>query len=297
VRTDPACVACFVRQGVDVSLLLPEGEARDSLREQVRRWADGADLSRSPVVVAQTIHRRLRELTGNPDPYHGVKRVFNGLALALLPELQRTVQAAPDRLLLAARLAIAANIIDFGPNGSLTPVDVLQSLRRVLDEPLYADWQAFVDALSRARRILYLADNAGEIVVDQLLIKEIGPGRMTVVVRGGPVSNDATMEDARHAGIDQLVEVVDNGSDAPGTLLDDCSPGFRERFENADMIISKGQGNFEALSDLDRPLFFLFKVKCPVMARHAGLPEGTHVLLDAAGWRARRQGRGSARAS
>jgi uncharacterized protein with ATP-grasp and redox domains len=285
VNTDPRCVACFVRQGLDVSLLLPEGEARQSLLTDVQRWASEADLSRSPVSLGQAIHRRLRELTGDRDPYCGAKRVFNNLVMDLLPEMEAMIRQAPDRLLLATRLAIAANIIDFGPNGSLTPVDALRALRGVLQEPFHFDWQPFVTALSIAKRILYLADNAGEIVADQLLIKVIGPRRVTVAVRGGPAVNDATMDDAIYTELDKLVEVIDNGSDAPVTVLDDCSPAFRARFETVDMIIAKGQGNFESLSDINRPAFFLFKVKCPVVSQQVGLPSGTHVLLDARRWR------------
>jgi damage-control phosphatase, subfamily I len=245
----------------------------------VERLAYEADPAWPAVAVGQSLHRSLRELTGDPDPYLGAKRVFNNLVLALLPELRQMIRQAPDPLLLSARLAIAANVIDFGANSALTPTKVLSALRGVLQARFHEDWDAFTAALSRASRILYLADNAGEIVVDRLLVEAIGPDRVTFVVRGGPVVNDATVEDARATGLDKLVEVIDNGSDAPGTLLDDCGPAFRERFEAADMIIAKGQGNFETLCDVDRPLFFLFKVKCPVVAAHAGLPMGTHALI------------------
>lgn len=238
------------------------------------------DLTRPPVVVGQAIHRRLRELTGDPDPYRGAKLAFNDLVLGLLPELRDMIRHAPDPLRLAARLAIAGNVIDLGPNASLTPADALLALRGVLHESFHEDWESFVEALAHATRIMYLADNAGEIVVDRLLIEAIGPDRVTVVVRGGPIINDATIEDARETGLADLVEVIDNGSDAPGTLLDDCGATFRERFEAADMIIAKGQGNVETLSEVNRPLFFLFKVKCPVVAAHTGLPQGTHALID-----------------
>jgi hypothetical protein len=246
--------------------------------------AHEADPARPTVALGQTLHRSLRALTGDPDPYLSAKRVFNNLILGLLPELRRMIRQAPDPLLLTVRLAIAANVIDLGSNSSLTPAAVLSALRGVLQVPFHEDWAAFTAALSHASRILYLADNAGEIVVDRLLVEAIGPNRVTVAVRGGPVINDATIEDARATGLDTLVEVIDNGSDAPGTLLDDCGDAFRERFEAADMIIAKGQGNFETLCDVDRPLFFLFKVKCPVVAAHAGLPVGTHALIGRDGW-------------
>lgn len=101
---------------------------------------------------------------------------------------------------------------------------------------------------------------------------------MTVAVRGAPVINDATMEDARATGLCEIVEVIDNGSDAPGTVLKDCKPEFLRLYENADLIIAKGQGNYETLSDEQRDIAFLFKAKCPVIAAHVGMPVGSHVL-------------------
>ncbi|OQA21119.1 MAG: hypothetical protein BWY63_01362 [Chloroflexi bacterium ADurb.Bin360] len=118
-------------------------------------------------------------------------------------------------------------------------------------------------AAGSACDILYLADNAGEIVLDRLLIEALGPARVTVAVRGAPVINDATMD----------------GSDAPGTVLSDCSEAFQERFRKADLVISKGQGNFETLSGAPRDVCFLFKVKCPVISSNVGLPPGTQALL------------------
>jgi uncharacterized protein with ATP-grasp and redox domains len=285
VHTEPACLACFLRQGVDVSLLVPPGEARDALVAEISRLTAEADLSTPPVATCQAVHRRLRQLTGAADPYGAAKRVFNNLVLDLLPELRAMIRAAPDPLLAAVRLAIVGNVIDFGPSGSLTPADALRALRGALREPFWADWHSFDRALTAATRLLYLTDNAGEIVVDRLLIELIGPRRVTVAVRGAAVLDDATIDDARYTGLDRLVEVIDSGSDAPGVLLDDCSARFRERFAAADMIIAKGQGNFESLGGLDRPLFFLLKVKCAVMARHVGQPIGTHALIDGARWR------------
>ncbi len=127
---------------------------------------------------------------------------------------------------------------------------------------------------------MYLADNAGEIAFDRLLIEQLPANRVALVVRGGPIINDATLVDARAVGLHEIVEVIDNGSDAPGTILEDCSAAFRERFEQADLVIAKGQGNFETLSDVRRPIRFLLKAKCPVIARHAGVPMGTHLLLN-----------------
>ncbi|MBN1174923.1 MAG: DUF89 family protein [Micromonosporaceae bacterium] len=289
--TSAACFPCFVRQGADVSRLLTADADRAVLMAEVERLVAEADPAGPPVLVGQAIHRKLREMTGDPDPYRGPKRMFNDLVLGLLPELKGMIREAADPLRAVARLAIAGNVIDLGANGTLTSADALAALRGVLTESFVEDWDAFAEALDRATSILYLADNAGEIIIDRLLIEAIGPDRVTVAVRGGPVINDATVEDARTAGLDTLVEVIDNGSDAPGTVLEDCSAAFRERFEAADLIIAKGQGNFETLSEVKAPLFFLFKVKCQVVAAHVGLPEGTHALIDRQRWSVGASGR------
>ena len=133
-----------------------------------------------------------------------------------------------------------------------------------------------------AQSILYLADNAGEIAFDRLLVEQIPTERVTVAVRGHPVINDATLHDAQAVGLDRIVEVVENGSDAPGTILKDCSADFRRRFAEADLIIAKGQGNFESLYDAPGNLLFLFKVKCSVVAGHVRQPIGMQVLIQSA---------------
>jgi uncharacterized protein with ATP-grasp and redox domains len=147
-----------------------------------------------------------------------------------------------------------------------------------LNEPLNGDIEEFERAVAQATRILYLTDNAGEIVFDRLLIEQLPRERVTVAVRGAPVINDATLADAEVAGIPNLVPVIDNGSDAPGTLLEDCSQSFRRHFEEADLIISKGQGNFETLRESCRPIFFLLRAKCDAVAQDLGCPLGQMIL-------------------
>ena len=245
---------------------------------EVLHWSSGMDLDRSPPFLAQRIHRRLREITGMKDPYAGAKARLNRMAMDLLPELQDEIKSTPDPLAMAVRLAIAGNIIDMGVHGDIDESDVRRSVQQALAEPVSGVWEDFRRAADRAGSILYLADNVGEIVFDRLLIEQLSPERVTLAVRGAPVINDATVADARAVGLHQVVDIIDNGSDAPGTLLEDCSREFRERFSAADMIIAKGQGNFETLSHVPGNIFFLFKAKCSVIADHVGLPLGTHVL-------------------
>jgi hypothetical protein len=165
-------------------------------------------------------------------------------------------------------------VIDMGVNGNLTESDVRRSVSQALTEPLAGEQNGFRQAVAEARSILYLADNAGEIVFDRLLIEQLLPARVTLAVRGAPVINDATVADAKGVGLHEIVGIIDNGSDAPGTILEDCNEDFIRRFKEADLILAKGQGNFETLSDEPRDIFFLF----PVIAARVGLPIGTHVL-------------------
>jgi len=235
-------------------------------------------VNQSPPAIAQRIHRQLREITGNADPYLTAKTLHNQIALKLLPELRAKIQSSRSPLMAAARIAIAGNMIDMGLNVNVSEADVHQAMQQALSGPFYGEQELFCQALAKARSILYLADNAGEIAFDRLLIEQISPEHVTLVVRGAPVINDATLVDARAVGLNEIVEVLDNGSDAPGTLLDDCSQEFRRRFAEADLIIAKGQGNFESLSHQSGNLYFLFKIKCLMVADHMMQPVGMQVL-------------------
>ena len=144
------------------------------------------------------------------------------------------------------------------------------------------NYHAFAQAVRSCRRILYLCDNAGEIVFDRVLLetlRDLGKD-VTAVVKGSPVINDATLDDARAAGLQECSTVIDNGSDGIGTLLEACSELFLDAYRTADLIISKGQANFETLvQNGDERIFFLFKVKCPVVASFLKRTNGDIVLM------------------
>jgi len=274
------CIGCFVRQALDSARLATDDEQiHEKVVREVLSLAADLDMSQSPPVIGQQIHRLIRELIGNSDPYRELKQRFNRLALRLCAELEERVRASEDPLETAVRLAIAGNIIDLGVKTSIKESDI----EKIIRDCLTADFdgqqiEGFRNAVSRAGKILYLADNAGEIVFDRLLIEQLPCEKVTVVVKGRPVINDATMEDAEFAGLTKLVEVIDNGSDAPGTILESCSEAFRGRFAEADLIIAKGQGNYETLSDANKNIFFILKVKCPVIARDLDCEVGEMIL-------------------
>jgi uncharacterized protein with ATP-grasp and redox domains len=216
------------------------------------------------------------------------KRHFNRMAMDALPALAGIVRQAEDPLLAAATCAVVANAIDMGITSAITEDGLRAALSGSPAEPVQGEWERFREVAAGATDILYLADNAGEIAVDRLVVEELGPERVTLAVRGAPVLNDATVSDAREVGMHDLVEVIDNGSDAPGTILADCSESFGRRFDRAQLIIAKGQGNFETLSGTESRIAFWFKVKCPVVSREVGLPVGAHALLPPADGRSSR---------
>ncbi len=281
MRTYFDCVPCAIRQVLDAVRMITNDEAMHEqvLRESLGMWQK-MDLRQSPPAIAQKTHQLVRRLTGVADPYLDVKNRYNRFALEMYPQLRERVEKAVDPFETAVRLAIAGNIIDFGVNSTVEQHSVRESILRSLRDPI--DTQAvrrLKDAVAQASDILYLGDNAGEIVFDRLLIERMPREKVTFVVRGAPILNDALMEDAHLAGIADLVEVIDNGSDAPGTILETCSEAFRRRFAQADLIIAKGQGNFESFPQTDKNVFFLLRPKCSVLSRHLGCELGRLVVV------------------
>jgi uncharacterized protein with ATP-grasp and redox domains len=274
------CIPCFVRQALDAARLATDDEQiHEQVVREVLALAKDLDMSQSPPVMGQKIHRVIRELFGIKDPYREVKRQFNNVALQLYPKMRTYIIESKDMLDTAVRLAIAGNIIDFGVNSKLQESE----LEKTISECLAAEFSdlklgPFQQLLNEAETILYIADNAGEIVFDRLLIEQLPIEKMTVVVKGSPVINDATMEDAVLAGLPRIVEVIDNGSDGPGTILEICSQDFVDRFKEADLVIAKGQGNYETLSDVDKNIFFILKAKCPVIARDLSCEVGEMIF-------------------
>ncbi len=279
MRTFLECIPCFLRQALDAARLVTSDESMHlRVLREVLAATSAMDLRESPPVMGQRIHRMIRRLVGQDDPYREIKQRFNGLALSLYPELKDRVEHAADPMEMAVLLAIAGNVIDFGVGGGLQEETVLRTVEEALNTALGGRAEELAGAAKQAKDILYIADNAGEIVFDRLLIEQLPLAKLTLAVRGSPVINDACGEDAEAAGLTDMVEVIDNGSDAPGTILQSCSEGFRLRFARADLIIAKGQGNYETLSDANKDIFFLLKAKCPVIADHIGCEVGSLLL-------------------
>jgi len=231
--------------------------------------------NRTPPEIGAEVHAIVREVTSSYDPYRKVKDASTREALDLYPRMQALVAQAESRLETAVRLSIAGNIIDYGPARAF---DLAATIDRVLVQPFAIDdTSALEDALAQVDGVLMLADNAGETVFDRLLIEEL-PVPTVYAVKGTPILNDATVEDAIAAGVDQAARVISTGSGKPGTILSSCSPEFVALFEEADLVLAKGQANYETLSQEGPNVFFLLQTKCPVIAHDVGVPVGSIVL-------------------
>ncbi|MBW1645797.1 MAG: DUF89 family protein [Deltaproteobacteria bacterium] len=282
MRTFLDCYPCFLRQVLATLRLVTDDEAEQKrILDLVMARLPTLPLAASPPEIAEVIYGLLARETGIEDPYRELKAAANRRALASLPELEALLAAAPDRLRTAVALAVAGNLMDLGVQheGFKAAEEIAAHLPRefaIDDEPL------FRRRLQTAASLLYIGDNAGEIVADRLLLAEIRRERpeleLTFVVRGGPIINDVTIEDARQVGMDAIAEVIASGCRAPALLPGKMGAAVERRFRTADLVIAKGQGNYEALSQEKRPLFFLLQCKCPVVGRDLGVAVGSAVF-------------------
>jgi hypothetical protein len=278
MRVHLDCFPCFLRQSI---IALRLGTKDESLRETILKstldYIQNTDISKPPAYTTTFIHKKIRQMLGI-DPFKEIKSEYNQIVLRLYPSLKTTIEKSLDPLWTSTRLAIAGNVIDFG---IFTSVDIEGTIRKALNNQLSVDdYSSFKNAISIADKILYLTDNAGEIVFDRLLIEtliQLGK-EVKAVVKGSPVINDSTMEDAEESGIIGVCDVIDNGSEAVGTILEWTSSAFQKVFNDAQLVISKGQGNFETLIGAEKKIFFLFQSKCNVVSKELGLSTGSMLL-------------------
>lgn len=226
---------------------------------------------------SRTLHHLLRSYTSNLDPYKEAKKWSNDLVLSMYPSLRERVLLSQNPFNTALRLSIAGNVLDYAIGDTF---DLDGNIEKVLSTHFAIDdGQALKLAISKAETVLYLGDNAGEIVFDKLFIETIMHPNLYYAVRGAPVINDVTLDDAQYVGIQEVADVISNGYDAPTTDLNHVSPDFLHMFNKADVIISKGQGNLEGLlGKTDKPVFFLLMVKCDKIAQELGVKRGSFVV-------------------
>ena len=272
MKTYIDCIPCFVEHGVHLAKRVSSAPAMvDAMVSQVLRELLSHKQETPPPLMARKINSIIRDMASAYDPYLEEKDLSTHFALELLEVIRPDLELQPDRFEALVRLAIAGNIIDFGVDKTFK----LESARaRILEAfHLKIDQDAVLKlrrSMERAKGILYIADNCGEAVFDRLLIEGFKE-KITLAVRGYPILNDLTRRELAASGLENLAAaVVDTGDFTPGISFDHSSQIFLDAFEKADLIIAKGQGNYETLSDSRRPVFFLFRAKCKVVTEALG---------------------------
>lgn len=277
MKTYLDCIPCFVRQALEASKMAAGNKAKQekALKKVLSELGKTSLNGKIPSDIAHKVHRIVKEVTGNSDPYKKLKDEYNRKALKMYPGLKRRVSRSRDRLLTATKLAIAGNIIDFGPGSGF---DLEKTIEEVLVQDFTIDhFNKFKEALQKSEKIVYIGDNAGEIVFDRILLEELKGKEITFVVKGGPIINDATVEDAKFVSINKIAKIKTVSNGEPGTGPKRNSKEFINLLKSADIVISKGQGNYEALSEVNANIFFLLKVKCPTIANDIGVKIGSIV--------------------
>jgi uncharacterized protein with ATP-grasp and redox domains len=276
MRTYLDCYVCLLRQVLSVARRAGGDEATQlAVMKSALQGLQEIQADLPPPYTTTQIHRMIREKLPGRDPYYALKERSTQRALALYPWLKELLTAAQDPFETAVRLAIAGNIIDFGPADEY---DLVKSVERaIIQPPAVNDIEALREAIHTVEWVLYLADNAGETVFDRVLIEQI-PIPVYYAVKSGPILNDATEEDAVAAGVDRTARIVKLGTDSVGTILERCSEEFRRLYDQAKVIIAKGMGNYETLSTEGPRLFFLLQAKCEPVARDMQVPVGSLII-------------------
>lgn len=274
------CMPCYFRQAVQAARMCTDDTALHwKAVRAVAAYLNEVPEDIDSILVAENVHRIIRESLGNPDPYRTVKEEFTEIAEKMEPRISEMAGQGGDPLLAAVKTAIAGNIIDFG---AAADFDLEASVRDAMSFDVAIDhYEALREALDSAENILYLADNTGEIYFDKPLLKMLADRDVTFVVRGAPSLNDATMEYAERAGIGNFAKLTHTGFQSMGFPLERIAPGIRDAFFKADTVIAKGQANFESLHGAGRDnLFFLMKVKCDLVARMLAAKAGDICIME-----------------
>ncbi len=274
------CIPCLVNQGLNAVKKLGLGEEKEKeiAIKAIKFLSSFERIDKSPAYYAYFVQRIVKEVAGTEDPFKDQKKMANKKALEVLPALEEMLSGAEDPLSFALKVSAAGNSVDFAVKGEVKLEEVLKLLN---EDFAVWDYEAFKKKLENSKTVLIIGDNAGEIALDKMLVKVLKDMglEVTYAVKGGPILNDATMEDAIEVGMTKLCRVIENGSDKVGTWLEDCSKEFKEVFYSSDVVISKGQANFETLSSAEREIFFLLVAKCEPIGKETGSKKGSLVFM------------------
>jgi len=280
MKASADCIACTFKQGLNTARLVSDDPAVHLrvMKELGRHIANLSDLG-TPAIASQPAYEVVGAVTGVADPYARIKRDTNRAAMAVAEDIRSLIASSPDPLDSALHAAAAGNVIDLGIGHEF---DIEKDIEAFMHRPFaFSAVDSFRDELGPGRKLLYLGDNAGEIVFDALLVEQLlATGtEVTFTVKSGPIINDATMEDAESTGMTGLVPVLETGSADIGIHWERCSDEFRSAFESAHVIIAKGHGNFETCNECRENVYFLLKAKCELVADEIGCTLGDIVFL------------------
>ena len=285
MRLKPECISCLLKSRLDFAPEDTPVEKKIEYMQRVLRAISELELHESAPVVVRTINQIQKEMFGVTEDFTDVKVYFNDLMMSKVPELQANLDSSEDALELAIQYAITGNYIDFG---AMNHVDE-SILQKYMDDAKNIEIDAneymlLQDDIKNAKSIVYLTDNCGEVVLDKLLMAEIGKrnpsAKITAVVRGADVLNDATIVDAEQVKLHEVAEVVGNGSDIAGTFIDSISDEAKHLLESADVILAKGQANFETMQECGLNAYYIFMCKCEMFAKRFGVPRFTGMLIN-----------------
>lgn len=276
------CLPCFVRHTIEVLREFSQDEnfQKSVVKEILQRIAE-LDFDQTPPEFAAEVHAILRSKLNTDDPYRQIKIDSNELAERIFPVLEQKVAASAYPLKSALLYAIAGNIIDSGISARTSEAEVTRSIEMAENiVPAINEVEMLVEMIGKSQNILVLGDNAGEIVFDRLFLKYLTEKQVTYSVKGAPILNDALREDAIAANIHQYAKIVDTGTAIPGVVIERSSAEFRDAYAAAEVIIAKGQANFETLGEIkDDRIFFALRAKCAVIANKAGVPLGSFIVM------------------
>lgn len=284
-RLHPECISCMTKVHLDKCPKdMPEEKKVEYMQKVLKILAEAPKRYGAPVIV-RTIQQLQEEMLGIKQEYAQIKKHYNEIMMQYENQVLEHMTKSEDSVKTGIQYAMIGNYIDFGARITVTEEHLTELLdapdRFVIDEKQYGE---FTTDLEKARKLVYLTDNCGEIVMDKLLIKQIKEKypdiELTVMVRGAEVINDATIEDAIQVGMFDIAKVIPNGSDIAGTWVEEISDEAKAALDEADVIISKGQGNFETLRKCGRNIYYIFLCKCDLFANTFQVSKLTGMLIN-----------------
>lgn len=286
MNTNKDCINCILKKADErYSKLCSDKNKKNEFLKKVNSLIDSLGYEIPSPYISKRINDLINSEYGEHDNYIELKNKYNSLMLEAEDGLYKNITTSGDPLMRALKYAMVGNLIDFAAHDSITP-ELLSELIKTAESQFIAEseYEALKSDLSTAKNLVYLCDNAGEIVFDKLCIKTLKSLyknlNITAIVRGKPVFNDATLKDAKNIGLDKVVSVINNGTDIPGTYLCEIDKTAKKVIDDADIIISKGQGNFETLYGCDKNIYYIFLCKCAHFISRFNVPMFTGMFVN-----------------